>query len=70
MGRAFLEKEFRVFPRTAWQLDTFGHSAGVARLFAEMGCDSMVFSRISESGKKERGVSKDLEFIWRPFEGE
>lgn len=50
-GRKFLADEFNVNPTIGWQLDPFGHSVANARLFAEMGLDSMVFARVSDDTK-------------------
>jgi len=44
-GRIFLEKEFKIFPRVGWQLDPFGHSETNAKLFAELGLETIVFAR-------------------------
>jgi alpha-mannosidase len=46
MGRYFLKKEFNIEPKIAWHIDAFGHSSVNAKLFAEMGFDALVFSRL------------------------
>ena len=43
----FLWHEFGVKPKIGWQLDPFGHSAANASIFAELGFDAIVFSRIN-----------------------
>ena len=45
----FLWYEFGVKPKIGWQLDPFGHSAANASIFAELGFDAIVFSRINQS---------------------
>jgi len=47
-GHRFLKDEFNVVPKVAWQLDTFGNSAGNALLFAQMGYESMVMGKLNE----------------------
>lgn len=48
----FLDVEFDgLKPKIGWQLDPFGHSAANAYLFAELGFEAMVFSRINEQDK-------------------
>ena len=69
IGHQFLKKEFGVTPRVGWMLDSFGHSAANAALFADFGFDAIYFSRIDEY---ERNSSSDASvnpqtFIWRPF---
>ena len=46
IGLDFLEEEFGVRPRVGWHIDPFGHSNANPRLFAEMGFDAWVFSRL------------------------
>lgn len=38
-GHDFLWTEFGVKPRTAWQLDPFGHSAAYAKIFEDLGLE-------------------------------
>jgi alpha-mannosidase len=66
MGRSFLDSTFGVLPTTGWQLDPFGHSSVNARLFAEVGLDSMIFSRINYQTKTDRKAADQAEFIWKP----
>ena len=46
IGHEFLEREFNFRPRIGWHIDPFGHSNANPRLFAEMGMDAWVFSRL------------------------
>ena len=48
MGHAFLQEEFGIKPKIAWQLDPFGHSAAHAELLSELGFETMVFARMNE----------------------
>ena len=48
MGHAFLKDTFGIKPKIGWQLDPFGHSAAMAELLAELGLETMVFSRMNE----------------------
>ena len=48
MGHAFLMDTFGIKPKIGWQLDPFGHSAAMAELLAELGLETMVFSRMNE----------------------
>jgi hypothetical protein len=41
-----LKREFDYVPRIAWLLDSFGHSAGNARLYADIGFDAVFFARM------------------------
>mmetsp|Transcript_33580 Transcript_33580/g.51654 ORF Transcript_33580/g.51654 Transcript_33580/m.51654 type:complete len:234 (-) Transcript_33580:2604-3305(-) len=67
MGHAFLKKEFGVVPRAAWLLDSFGHAAGNARLYADMGLEALFVGRLDFQDRNERAKNKSLNFLWRPF---
>ena len=41
----FLHDTFGTTPRTAWQVDPFGHSATAASMAALMGFESFMFGR-------------------------
>lgn len=45
IGNHWLKKEFGYIPRISWQLDNFGHSNGVPRLFADLGLEAVFMSR-------------------------
>ena len=66
MGHAFLQEEFGIKPKIAWQLDPFGHSAAHAELLSELGFETMVFARMNEQEAKHRKLEQDLQFIWYP----
>lgn len=67
-GHAWLWEQFgeSITPQVGWQLDPFGHSAGYAHLYAEMGFESTVFTRINEDDEKNRLLERDEQFIWKP----
>ena len=63
----FLLNEFGVTTDIGWQLDTFGHSAGGAKLYAEMDYRALVLGRINWRQKDQMRSDKDIEFIWNPI---
>ncbi len=78
-GHRFLLNEFNIVPTIGWQIglfcrhilqiaDTFGHAATQAKLFAQMGFDAVFMGRIEYSEHDYRNSTKQLEFIWRPYE--
>ena len=48
IGHEWIEREIGEFarPRIGWHIDSFGHSNGNPRLFAEMGLDAWFFARL------------------------
>jgi len=66
-GHAFLKKEFGLVPRAAWLLDSFGHSAGNARLYADMGLEGLFVGRLDKRDNQKRYEDKKLNYLWRPF---
>jgi len=71
IGHEFLKRELKIDPpKTAWLVDSFGHSAATPELFQKMGFDSLFFARINELEKDARKQRQELEFVWKPeFEG-
>ena len=65
-GHEFLRSEFGIVPKIVWQLDPFGHSSGMADLFAEIGFEATFFARMNPREAKIRAAEQDLEFIWKP----
>ena len=67
----FLWNEFGIKPRTAWQLDPFGHSAAHAQLMQELGMEQIVFSRMNLQEAEKRRKEKQMQFLWNPsFNGD
>jgi hypothetical protein len=66
-GMAFILQEFgpAARPTVGWDIDPFGHGAGTASMWAEMGFDAFGLSRIDYREKDKRKQDKTLEFIWR-----
>jgi len=66
-GLDWLKKEFDYVPKVGWMVDSFGHSAANARIFADLGLESVVFARWDPPDKKRRTEEQSLNFLWRPF---
>ena len=66
-GMAFILQEFgsAVRPTVGWDIDPFGHGAGTASMWAEIGFDAFGLSRIDYREKTKRKADRSLEFIWR-----
>ena len=65
-GHDFAINELGVTPSVAWQLDPFGHSSGLADLFAEIGFEETVFARMNSKEIANRNLEQDFEFVWQP----
>ena len=48
-------------PKSAWQIDPFGHSRELASLFAQMGMDGLYLVRIDYRDKEQRRANKTLQ---------
>lgn len=67
LGHEFLLRELGVVPRTAWQLDPFGHSATQANLMtAAAGMDAIYFGRIDHQDLAVRKKTQQCEGLWTP----
>jgi len=66
-GHQFILREFgsAARPRVGWSVDPFGHSAGAARLYREMGFDAFGITRMSYLEKNARKLNSSLEVLWR-----
>ena len=70
MGQDFLKRNFGVTPKYAWQLDPFGHSSSMPKIFKELGFEAVFFGRMDDSLKQEWIRDQDLTLMWNPtFEG-
>jgi lysosomal alpha-mannosidase len=67
LGLRFILKEFGecARPRSAWQIDPFGHSREQASLFAQFGFDGLFHGRIDYQDFDLRGDTKTREFLWQ-----
>ena len=65
-GHDFTMREFNMTPTIAWQLDPFGHSSGIAQLFAEIGFEATFFARMNNVEFGHYVLERDLEFVWQP----
>jgi hypothetical protein len=64
-GHTFLNNALGVVPRTAWQLDPFGHSATQANLLtAAVGMDAVYFGRIDHQDRALRRNASECEGLW------
>lgn len=59
-GRDFLMKEFGIAPKNGWLVDSYGHSAGNARIYADMGIEALFVARIDRMDKEKRYEEKSL----------
>eukprot|EP01114_Cavostelium_apophysatum_P015022 TRINITY_DN4014_c0_g1_i1.p1 TRINITY_DN4014_c0_g1~~TRINITY_DN4014_c0_g1_i1.p1 ORF type:complete len:832 (+),score=225.18 TRINITY_DN4014_c0_g1_i1:499-2994(+) len=64
-GALFIQKEFGTFPKSAWHIDPFGHSAATSSLWAQIGFSNFVIDRIPYWIKNDMKSSQNLEFVWR-----
>ena len=67
LGLKFILKEFGecARPRSAWQVDPFGHSRETASLFAQFGFDGVFLGRIDSGDFDHRGQTKTREGLWQ-----
>ncbi len=67
LGLQFILKEFGecARPRTAWQIDPFGHSREQASLFAQFGFDGLFQGRIDYQDNDYRRLTKTREMVWQ-----
>ena len=67
LGFKFILKEFGecARPRSAWQIDPFGHSKEQASLFAQFGFDGLFLGRIDYQDFDNRGSTKTREMLWK-----
>lgn len=52
-------------PKIGWQIDPFGHSSGMASIFASLGYDAVLLGRIDYEDLETRKNNKSMEMVWR-----
>lgn len=67
LGLKFILKEFGncARPRSAWQIDPFGHSREQASLFAQFGFDGLFLGRTDYQDFDYRGKTQTREMLWQ-----
>jgi len=73
VGASYIRKEFGIdaIPHLGWQLDVAGHSSANAKLFADMGLQAQVISRVHYYTKIEQfEAEKKMDFVWQPDFGQ
>lgn len=67
LGLRFILKEFGkcARPRSAWQIDPFGHSREQGSLFAQFGFDGLFLGRIDYQDSDYRTETKTREMLWQ-----
>lgn len=61
IGKHFFKEKFGIIPKTAMNVDSFGHSRGLVQILKKTGYDSYLFMRPTEM---EYG-----DFIWEGYDG-
>lgn len=66
-GLWFINETFgsKARPKVAWHIDTFGHSAEQASLFAQMSFQGFFFARLHYADMKKRTNEQKMELIWQ-----
>ncbi|OHB55032.1 MAG: alpha-mannosidase [Planctomycetes bacterium GWF2_42_9] len=64
-GRAYFKDRFGVFPTTAINFDSFGHSRGLVQIIKKSGYDSYLFGR----PEKQFLDLKNNDFVWVGYDG-
>lgn len=65
VGKLYFKKKFRVEPKTAINLDPFGHSRGLVQILKKSGYTSYLFCR---PDRKELSLASD-DFVWVGYDG-
>lgn len=52
-------------PKIGWQIDPFGHSNEMATIFAQLGYDALMFSRLDYRDRQKRLNLENMEFVWQ-----
>ena len=66
LGMEFLSEVFGFCgrPLVGWQIDPFGHSTAVRKIYKNLGFDALFLGRLSIEEYYERAENRQLEFIW------
>jgi len=64
-GREYCRERFGILPRIGWAIDTFGQSAYMSRLYAEMGYEYQVNTRVNIDSKLRMKRLQELVFEWQ-----
>lgn len=67
LGQQFLLEEFNIIPKTAWYIDSFGHSAGNTHLMAQLNYENLVIGRMHVDYLELFKKNNWTEFYWHPF---
>ena len=67
IGHQFLLEEFGIIPKTAWYIDSFGHSAGNAHILAQLNFENLVLGRMHFDFLELMKNELKTEFYWDPF---
>jgi len=65
-GHEFLKKEFDFIPKSGWLMNSAGHSSTNARLYADMGIETLFLGSLSQNEMEKRYKDKSLNFLWKP----
>lgn len=63
-GQEFLYDKFGIIPEVGWQIESYGHSSTTPSLFAMLGLDTIVTSKLGDEEKSYLTRYRNLNFIW------
>jgi len=64
LGHLWMKKHLNITPTTGWEIDPFGYSTTLPKLFSRMGFKDHVICRVDYESKNTMKISKSLEFNW------
>ena len=67
IGHQFLLEEFGIIPKTAWYIDSFGHSAGNGHILTQLKFKYLVLGRMHIDFLELMKNETKIEFYWKPF---
>ena len=68
IGQQFLLEEFNITPKTAWYIDSFGHSAGNAYIMTQLNYENLILGRLHIDYLELLKKNNNTEFYWQPFD--